>query len=185
MLTRTQETDHQLYLKSLNFVLSQKIGFLDESASNDKSSSLGIDGRKTISAPLDDKTAEMIESDKLLTQVEARDLIDFGIIPEFVGRFPIVTAFHSLDEHMLVRVLTEPSNALLSQYQMLFEIDQVSGLFVFFVCSILFALRKSKTVVLVFILLLCRYTISLLPASFNFELLSQNYHIFQINKPVS
>lgn len=132
MLTRTQETDHQLYLKSLNFVLSQKIGFLDESASNDKSSSLGIDGRKTISAPLDDKTAEMIESDKLLTQVEARDLIDFGIIPEFVGRFPIVTAFHSLDEHMLVRVLTEPSNALLSQYQMLFEIDQVSGLFVFF-----------------------------------------------------
>ncbi len=69
---------------------------------------------------------ELQESDRLLAQVEARDLIDFGIIPEFVGRFPIITAFHSLNESMLTRILTEPKNALLSQYKLLFEVDKVS-----------------------------------------------------------
>uniref|UniRef100_A0A183AIL5 ClpB_D2-small domain-containing protein n=1 Tax=Echinostoma caproni TaxID=27848 RepID=A0A183AIL5_9TREM len=64
------------------------------------------------------------ERDRLLHEVEARDLIDFGIIPEFVGRFPIITVLHSLDEEMLVRILTEPRNALLRQYQLLFGIDQ-------------------------------------------------------------
>lgn len=65
------------------------------------------------------------ERDRLLREVEARDLIDYGIIPEFVGRFPIITVLHSLDEEMLVRILTEPRNALLRQYQLLFNIDQV------------------------------------------------------------
>ncbi|THD19712.1 ATP-dependent Clp protease ATP-binding subunit clpX mitochondrial [Fasciola hepatica] len=64
------------------------------------------------------------ERDRLLHEVEARDLIDYGIIPEFVGRFPIITVLHSLDEEMLVRILTEPRNALLRQYQLLFRIDQ-------------------------------------------------------------
>ncbi|KAF7260565.1 hypothetical protein EG68_05408 [Paragonimus skrjabini miyazakii] len=73
-----------------------------------------------------DSTAveENIERDRLLQEVEARDLIDFGIIPEFVGRFPIITVLHSLDEEMLVRILTEPRNALLKQYQLLFSIDK-------------------------------------------------------------
>lgn len=66
---------------------------------------------------------ENLERDNLLQQVEARDLIDYGIIPEFVGRFPIITVLHSLDEQMLVRILTEPRNALLRQYQLLFNID--------------------------------------------------------------
>ncbi|CAH8848691.1 unnamed protein product [Trichobilharzia szidati] len=66
---------------------------------------------------------ENIERDSLLQEVEARDLIDYGIIPEFVGRFPIITVLHSLDEEMLVRILTEPRNALLKQYQLLFSID--------------------------------------------------------------
>ncbi|VDQ13187.1 unnamed protein product [Trichobilharzia regenti] len=69
---------------------------------------------------------ENIERDSLLQEVEARDLIDYGIIPEFVGRFPIITVLHSLDEEMLVRILTEPRNALLKQYQLLFSIDGVS-----------------------------------------------------------
>uniref|UniRef100_A0A5K3FCZ3 AAA domain-containing protein n=1 Tax=Mesocestoides corti TaxID=53468 RepID=A0A5K3FCZ3_MESCO len=68
---------------------------------------------------------ELLEADRLLAQVEACDLIEFGIIPEFVGRFPIITAFHSLNEHMLTRILTEPRNALLSQYKLLFHIDKV------------------------------------------------------------
>ncbi|CAH8529038.1 unnamed protein product [Schistosoma mattheei] len=66
---------------------------------------------------------ENAERDKLLQEVEANDLITYGMIPEFVGRFPIITALHSLNEEMLVRVLTEPRNALIKQYQLLFNID--------------------------------------------------------------
>ena len=55
-----------------------------------------------------------------MSVVEAQDLIEFGMIPEFVGRFPVLVPFHSLTEQMLVRILTEPKNALVPQYQMLF-----------------------------------------------------------------
>ncbi|XP_076231154.1 caseinolytic protease chaperone subunit isoform X3 [Calliopsis andreniformis] len=65
------------------------------------------------------------EKDFLLQQVEARDLIDFGMIPEFVGRFPVLVPFHTLDKDMLVRILTEPQNAMVPQYQMLFSMDKV------------------------------------------------------------
>ena len=47
------------------------------------------------------------------------------MIPEFVGRFPVVVPFHSLDEEMLIRILTEPRNALIPQYQALFSMDKV------------------------------------------------------------
>ena len=60
-----------------------------------------------------------------LSTVEAQDLIEFGMIPEFVGRFPALVPFHSLTEEMLVRILTEPKNALVPQYQMLFGMDKV------------------------------------------------------------
>jgi ATP-dependent protease Clp ATPase subunit len=60
-----------------------------------------------------------------LFQVEATDLIEFGMIPEFAGRFPTLVPFHSLNEHMLVKILTEPRNALVPQYQMLFGMDKV------------------------------------------------------------
>jgi len=52
-------------------------------------------------------------------------LIEFGMIPEFVGRFPALVPFHSLTEDMLVKILTEPKNALVPQYQMLFGMDKV------------------------------------------------------------
>ena len=65
------------------------------------------------------------ERDSLLSSVEARDLIDFGMIPEFVGRLPIVVALHSLNEEALVKILTEPRNALASQYQAMFAMDKV------------------------------------------------------------
>ena len=60
-----------------------------------------------------------------LLQVEATDLIEFGMIPEFVGRFPTLVPFHALSENMLVKILTEPRNALVPQYQMLFGMDKV------------------------------------------------------------
>ena len=66
-----------------------------------------------------------LERDRYLSEVEAGDLIEFGMIPEFVGRFPALVPFHSLNEDMLVRILTEPANALVPQYQMLFGMDKV------------------------------------------------------------
>uniref|UniRef100_A0A8B9NRD4 Caseinolytic mitochondrial matrix peptidase chaperone subunit n=1 Tax=Apteryx owenii TaxID=8824 RepID=A0A8B9NRD4_APTOW len=64
------------------------------------------------------------EKDRLLRHVEARDLIEFGMIPEFVGRLPVVVPLHSLDEKTLVRILTEPRNAVVPQYQALFSMDK-------------------------------------------------------------
>ncbi len=69
--------------------------------------------------------AEIEEKDRLLGSVEARDLIEFGMIPEFVGRLPVVVPLHSLDEEMLVQILTEPRNAVIPQYQALFSMDKV------------------------------------------------------------
>ncbi|XP_057659264.1 ATP-dependent Clp protease ATP-binding subunit clpX-like, mitochondrial [Diorhabda carinulata] len=66
---------------------------------------------------------ENTEKDTALRQVQARDLIDFGMIPEFVGRFPVLVPFHSLDQSMLVRILTEPKNALVPQYKRLLSMD--------------------------------------------------------------
>ncbi len=63
--------------------------------------------------------------DELLIQSQPNDLIKFGLIPEFVGRIPIVTALEELTREDLVRILTEPKNALVKQYQKLFELDKV------------------------------------------------------------
>ncbi len=62
---------------------------------------------------------------KLLAQVEPYDLLKFGIIPELVGRLPVITCLESLTEDDLVRILSEPKNALVRQYQELFRMDQV------------------------------------------------------------
>lgn len=72
-----------------------------------------------------DVEVEMKEKDQLLKHVEARDLIEFGMIPEFVGRLPIIVPLHSLDEQTLVRILTKPRNAVLPQYKALFSMDKV------------------------------------------------------------
>ncbi|MHC1788781.1 ATP-dependent Clp protease ATP-binding subunit ClpX [Solidesulfovibrio sp.] len=62
---------------------------------------------------------------RLLTQAHPADLIKFGLIPEFVGRIPILTSLEELTQQDLVRILTEPKNALVKQYQKLFELDKV------------------------------------------------------------
>src|SRR5699024_6075901 len=68
---------------------------------------------------------DIVERDTLLTSVESRDLIEFGMIHEVVGQFPVLVPFHSLTENMLVQILTEPKNALVAQYQKLFLMDNV------------------------------------------------------------
>jgi len=62
---------------------------------------------------------------ELLDQVHPNDLVQFGLIPEFVGRIPVITHVDELDVDDLVRILTEPKNALVRQYQKLFELDGV------------------------------------------------------------
>ncbi len=62
---------------------------------------------------------------KLFAQVQPHDLLKFGIIPELVGRLPVITSLESLKKEDLVRILTEPKNALTKQYQSLMEMDHV------------------------------------------------------------
>ncbi|XP_045775619.1 ATP-dependent Clp protease ATP-binding subunit clpX-like, mitochondrial isoform X1 [Maniola jurtina] len=75
-------------------------------------------------SPLDSARDEADERDHWLRSVQARDLIDFGMIPEFVGRFPVLVPFHSLNQDLLVRILTEPKNAMVAQYKLLFAMDK-------------------------------------------------------------
>src|SRR5947208_9773655 len=60
---------------------------------------------------------------EILSQVASDDLIQFGMIPEFVGRLPVLAPLDPLDEEALMRILTEPKNALVRQYQKLFEME--------------------------------------------------------------
>ena len=75
------------------------------------------------------KEAAFTESNKrdteLLAQVEPQDLIKFGLIPEFVGRMPVVGVLSDLDEDALIEILTKPKNAIVKQYQRLFEFENV------------------------------------------------------------
>ncbi|MGP6140090.1 MULTISPECIES: ATP-dependent Clp protease ATP-binding subunit ClpX [unclassified Jeotgalibaca] len=72
------------------------------------------------------KTQSKDENDKsLMQQIIPEDLLKFGLIPEFIGRLPIMAALDKLTEEDLVRILTEPKNALVKQYQKLLELDNV------------------------------------------------------------
>nr|CDJ95766.1 ATPase associated with various cellular activities and Clp ATPase domain containing protein [Haemonchus contortus] len=74
----------------------------------------------------DDANSEQARKrDYLLSKADQGDLINFGIVPELVGRFPVLVPFHSFDQDMLVRVLTEPQNSLLTQLKLQFAIDNV------------------------------------------------------------
>jgi ATP-dependent Clp protease ATP-binding subunit ClpX len=89
---------------------------------------------KIISQRLDKKTIGFVaeisgkkEHDigEILKNVQPEDLIKFGMIPEFVGRMPVVSTLHELDENALIIILTEPKNALVKQYQALLKLEGV------------------------------------------------------------
>jgi ATP-dependent Clp protease ATP-binding subunit ClpX len=65
------------------------------------------------------------EEADIFSEVMPEDLLRFGLIPEFIGRLPVITSVRALDREALVKVLTEPRNALTRQYQRLFELDGV------------------------------------------------------------
>ena len=81
--------------------------------------------RKSIGFNAEIKDKNETEVGKLLKQVQPEDLVKFGLIPEFVGRVPINVSLEPLDEEALVKILTEPKNAIVKQYKALFDLDDV------------------------------------------------------------
>src|SRR5262249_54859492 len=79
-------------------------------------------GRKTIGFGADPEAREL-KLGELLSKVTSDDLIEYGMIPEFVGRMPVLAPLDPLDQESLVRILTEPRNALVKQYQKYFEME--------------------------------------------------------------
>ena len=66
------------------------------------------------------------KTENIFSKVVPQDLVKFGIVPELVGRLPIITTLNEMDEESLVRILTEPKNALMKQYEKLFQYDSIS-----------------------------------------------------------
>ncbi|MCW2711884.1 MAG: ATP-dependent Clp protease ATP-binding subunit ClpX [Marmoricola sp.] len=82
-------------------------------------------GKKTLGFTAEMRSSNETESDAMFAQVRPEDLVKFGLIPEFIGRLPLIASVNKLDQAALVQILTEPRNALIKQYQKLFEIDGV------------------------------------------------------------
>ncbi|MBZ5201186.1 ATP-dependent protease ATP-binding subunit ClpX [Planomicrobium chinense] len=72
-----------------------------------------------------DPNKEELDDKSLLSQLIPEDLLKFGLIPEFIGRLPVLASLEQLDENALVQILTEPKNALIKQYQKMMELDDV------------------------------------------------------------
>ncbi len=82
-------------------------------------------GEKTIGFGTDSTNKKLDPNKSIMQQVIPEDLMKFGIIPEFIGRIPILATLERLDENDLVRILTEPKNALVKQYQKLLSLDNI------------------------------------------------------------
>jgi ATP-dependent Clp protease ATP-binding subunit ClpX len=87
-------------------------------------------GKKALGFNANVKSARTQRLSETLSQVEPEDLIKFGLIPEFVGRLPVAGTLHELDEAAMIQILTEPKNALVKQYQKLFEYEGVKLRFI-------------------------------------------------------
>ena len=83
-------------------------------------------GRRTLGFGTDPGEAEAENPAQLLAEVQPEDLLQYGLIPEFIGRVPVVTALDALSEEDLFRILTEPKNAIVRQVSRLFEMDGVN-----------------------------------------------------------
>jgi ATP-dependent Clp protease ATP-binding subunit ClpX len=81
--------------------------------------------QKTIGFVADIKGEKDKNIGEILKNIQPEDLIKFGMIPEFVGRVPVISTLHELDHEALIAILTEPKNALLKQYQALMKMEGV------------------------------------------------------------
>jgi ATP-dependent Clp protease ATP-binding subunit ClpX len=83
-------------------------------------------GKKSMGFGADIKSKKERHLGEILARVQPQDLLKFGLIPEFVGRLPVIATLEELDEGALVKILTEPKNALVKQFQKLMEMDNVA-----------------------------------------------------------
>jgi len=108
----------QVDTTNILFVVGGAFAGLDKVISNrGEAASIGF-GAKV-------KDAEERKTGEILREVEPEDLVKFGLIPEFVGRLPVIATLTDLDEAALVTILSEPKNALVKQYQMLFSMEDI------------------------------------------------------------
>ena len=108
----------QVDTTNILFICGGAFSGLDQIISNrSKGSSIGFNAE--VSSPDDRRTGDV------LREVEPEDLLKFGLIPEFVGRLPVLATLEDLDEEALIDILSKPKNALTKQYQRLFEMEKV------------------------------------------------------------
>jgi ATP-dependent Clp protease ATP-binding subunit ClpX len=107
----------QVNTKNILFICGGAFSGLDKVVL-DRSSKGGIGFSAEVKAPDDDRAFGDV-----IREVEAEDLVKYGLIPEFVGRLPVIATLEELNEDALVRILTEPKNALTKQYKRLFEME--------------------------------------------------------------
>ena len=108
----------QIDTKNILFIVGGAFGGIEKVIQNrigKKSMGFGADVAKT----------NKIDEKELLKKLEPEDLLKYGLIPEFVGRIPVLVTLEELDEAALVQILTEPKNALTKQYKKLFQLDDV------------------------------------------------------------
>ncbi|GHB35797.1 ATP-dependent Clp protease ATP-binding subunit ClpX [Pseudovibrio japonicus] len=108
----------QVDTTNILFICGGAFAGLDKIIS-DRGRSTSIGFSASVLAPEDRKTGE------LFSELEPEDLLKFGLIPEFVGRLPVIATLEDLDEDALVSILSQPKNALVAQYQRLFEMENV------------------------------------------------------------
>ena len=82
-------------------------------------------GKKSMGFGAEVQSKEIRASEEVMSQIRPEDLLKFGLIPEFVGRLPVLVSLNQLDEDALVNILTEPKNALVKQYQQLVGFDDI------------------------------------------------------------
>ncbi|NVK36158.1 MAG: ATP-dependent Clp protease ATP-binding subunit ClpX, partial [Rhodobacteraceae bacterium] len=108
----------QVDTTNILFICGGAFAGLDKIIS-DRGTQTSIGFKATVQAPEDRRIGE------LFSALEPEDLLKFGLIPEFIGRLPVIATLEDLDEAALVTILTEPKNALVRQYQRLFEMENV------------------------------------------------------------
>jgi ATP-dependent Clp protease ATP-binding subunit ClpX len=86
-------------------------------------------GKNAVGFGAEVRSKHSTEASEMLTQVMPEDLLNFGLIPEFIGRLPVISAVHQLRKEDLVQILTEPKNALVRQYQRFFGYDGIELVF--------------------------------------------------------
>ena len=86
-------------------------------------------GKKTIGFGAEIKSLKSISKDRMFDELLPHDLVKFGLIPEFIGRLPIIATLNDLDKEALIAILVKPKNSIIKQYQKLFSLDDVELVF--------------------------------------------------------